>query len=134
VADLAALADQLEKVLAQGEPEQTKALLRILIAALRVNSKTRIEPTYRIVAPGVCATSKSGDGGNRTHVRDCVRMASTSVAGALISSLTRLAGGVVGDQSPRFPRLGGDGPRRVSPLSDSGLPRRRQAGPETSLA
>ena len=41
-----------------------------------------------------------GDGGNRTHVRDRVRMASTSVAGALISSLARLAGGVVRDQPP----------------------------------
>jgi Recombinase zinc beta ribbon domain len=38
------------------EPEQTKALLRILIAELRVNSKTDIQPTYRIVTPGVCAT------------------------------------------------------------------------------
>jgi hypothetical protein len=42
----------------------------------------------------------SGDGGNRTRVRDRVRMASTSVAGALISSLARLAGGVAGDQPP----------------------------------
>jgi hypothetical protein len=41
-----------------------------------------------------------GDGGNRTRVRNRVRMASTSVAGALISSPTRLAGGVVGDQPP----------------------------------
>ncbi len=41
-----------------------------------------------------------GDGGNRTHVRDSVVMASTSVSGALISSLARLAGGVAGDQSP----------------------------------
>ncbi len=57
-ADLAAVADRLDKVLAQGEPEQTKALLRILIAELRVNSKTDIQPTYRIVTPGVCATSE----------------------------------------------------------------------------
>jgi site-specific DNA recombinase len=41
-ADLAAVADRLDKVLAQGEPEQTKALLRILIAELLVNSKTEI--------------------------------------------------------------------------------------------
>lgn len=54
--DLAAVADRLDKVIAQGEPEQTKALLRILIAELRVNSKTSIQPTYRIVMPGVCAT------------------------------------------------------------------------------
>ena len=45
-------------------------------------------------------TQHNGDGGNRTHVRDRVRMASTSVAGALISSPARLAGGVAGDQSP----------------------------------
>lgn len=56
-ADLAAVADRLDKVLAQGEPEQNKALLRILIAELRVNSKTDIQPIYRIVAR-VCATSK----------------------------------------------------------------------------
>jgi len=38
--------------------EQVKALLRLLIAELRVNGKTDIQPTYRIVAPGVCATSE----------------------------------------------------------------------------
>jgi site-specific DNA recombinase len=57
-ADLAGVADRLDRTLAQGEPEQTKALLRILIAELRVNSKADIEPTYRIVTPGVCATSE----------------------------------------------------------------------------
>ncbi len=62
-ADLAATASQLEPVIADGEPEQAKALLRILIAELRVNSKTDIQPTYRIITPdrthtaGVCATS-----------------------------------------------------------------------------
>ena len=46
----------------------------------------------------------SGDGGNRTHVRNRVRMASTSVSGALISSSARLAGGVAEDQPPEvFP-------------------------------
>jgi hypothetical protein len=74
----------------------------------------------------------NGDGGNRTHVHDRVRMASTSVAGALVSPSSRLAGGVLGGQPPEFPRLGEGGPRRVSLLSDPGLPRRRQAGPETS--
>ena len=44
--------------------------------------------------------ANSGDGGNRTHVRDRVRMASTSVAGALISSLASLAGRVERDQPP----------------------------------
>lgn len=42
----------------------------------------------------------SGDGGNRTRVRGRVRMASTSVAGSLISSCARLAGRVVQDQPP----------------------------------
>jgi len=62
-ADLAATADQLEGVIAQGEPEQTKALLRILIAELRVNGRHDIQPTYRVLTPdrlltaGVCATS-----------------------------------------------------------------------------
>jgi len=36
----------------------------------------------------------SGDGGNRTRVRDRVKVASTSVSGALISPQDRLAGGV----------------------------------------
>ena len=44
--------------------------------------------------------AKSGDGGNRTRVRDRAEMASTSVAGALISSRDRLAGGVARDQLP----------------------------------
>lgn len=63
-ADLAATASQLESVIADGEPEQAKALLRILIAELRVNGKTDIQPTYRIITPdraitaGVCATSE----------------------------------------------------------------------------
>jgi chromosome segregation ATPase len=56
-ADLAATASQLESVIADGEPEQAKALLRILIAELRVNGRHDIQPTYRIVTPGVCATS-----------------------------------------------------------------------------
>ncbi|HEV3323780.1 MAG TPA: hypothetical protein VG147_16510 [Solirubrobacteraceae bacterium] len=66
-ADLAATADQLEGVIAQGEPEQTKALLRILIAELRVNGRHDIQPTYRIITPdhaataGVCATSGKVD-------------------------------------------------------------------------
>jgi hypothetical protein len=54
---------QLESVIADGEPEQAKALLRILIADLRVNGRHDIQPTYRVITPdrahtaGVCATS-----------------------------------------------------------------------------
>jgi hypothetical protein len=44
----------------------------------------------------------SGDGGNRTRVRDRVAVASTSVSGALISSSDRLAGGVSEDQLPEM--------------------------------
>jgi site-specific DNA recombinase len=63
-ADLAATASRLETVIADGEPEQAKALLRILIAELRVNGRHDIQPTYRVIAPdrthtaGVCATSE----------------------------------------------------------------------------
>jgi hypothetical protein len=70
-ADLAATASQLESVIADGEPEQAKALLRILIAELRVNGRHDIQPTYRVITPaqaataGVCATSEKVDGSGR---------------------------------------------------------------------
>jgi hypothetical protein len=50
-------------LIADGQPEQTKALLRLLIAELCVNSKADIQPTYHVLTPdrfltaGVCATS-----------------------------------------------------------------------------
>ena len=56
-ADLAAVADQLEQVLAGAEPQKAKALLRLLIEELRVDGRARIQPTYRLAAPEVCATS-----------------------------------------------------------------------------
>jgi hypothetical protein len=62
-ADLKQVADKLEWVIASGEPEKTKALLRLLIAELRVNGKADIQPTYNVLTPerlpaaGVCATS-----------------------------------------------------------------------------
>jgi exonuclease VII small subunit len=63
-AHLAANACQLETVIADGEPEQAKALLRLLlIAELRVNGRHDIQPTYRVITPdhaataGVCTTS-----------------------------------------------------------------------------
>jgi site-specific DNA recombinase len=57
-ADLAAIADRLERGIAEGEPQKTKALLRLLIQELRVDGRARIQPTYRFTAPGVCATSE----------------------------------------------------------------------------
>ena len=56
---LAAVADRLRDTLAHGEPEQTKALLRLLIKELRVNGRSEILPTYRVVTPEVCATPSS---------------------------------------------------------------------------
>lgn len=62
-ADLRQVADRLDRVIASGEPGKTKALLRLLIAELRVNNKAEIQPTYRVLTPdrlptaGVCATS-----------------------------------------------------------------------------
>jgi site-specific DNA recombinase len=57
-ADLAAVADQLERVIAEGEPQRTKALLRLLIQELRVDGRAQIQPTYRLATPEVCATSE----------------------------------------------------------------------------
>jgi hypothetical protein len=69
-------------------------------------------PESRPHGRGLRNVRKSGDGGNRTHVRNRVKMASTSVAGALISSRVRLAGGVARDQPPMvFPAQR----RRASP-------------------
>jgi hypothetical protein len=57
-ADLAAVADQLERVIAEGEPQKSKALLRLLIQELRVGGRAQIQPTYRLITPEVCATSE----------------------------------------------------------------------------
>ena len=57
-ADLAAIADQLERVVTDGEPQQAKALIRELVAELRVNSKAEILPSYYLNAAPVCATSE----------------------------------------------------------------------------
>ena len=58
-AALHAVADQLGQVIETGDPDQAKALLRILIAELRVNSRNEILPTYRVGAPVVCAQTSS---------------------------------------------------------------------------
>jgi site-specific DNA recombinase len=58
-ASLAAVADRLRDTLEAGEPAQTKALLRLLIKELRVNGRSEILPTYRVVTPEVCATTSS---------------------------------------------------------------------------
>jgi site-specific DNA recombinase len=58
-ASLKAVADRLDYVIANGEREQTKALLATLIDELRVNSRNEILPTYRVGAPAVCAPDSS---------------------------------------------------------------------------
>jgi hypothetical protein len=63
-ATLHAITDRLDHVIANGEPEQAKALLAILIADLCIHSRTEVLPTYRVGAPTVCApTSSVGDTG-----------------------------------------------------------------------
>jgi hypothetical protein len=49
----------IDHVIADGEREQAKALLAILIAELRVNSRSEILPTYRVGVPVVCAPNSS---------------------------------------------------------------------------
>jgi hypothetical protein len=49
----------LGQVIEAGDPDQAKALLRILNAELRVNSRNEILPTYRVGAPVVCAQTSS---------------------------------------------------------------------------
>jgi site-specific DNA recombinase len=58
-AELAAVADNLEATIATAEPRQAKALLRLLIKDLRVNARSEILPTYRVVTPAVCALPSS---------------------------------------------------------------------------
>jgi exonuclease VII small subunit len=60
-ADLAAIADQLERVLGEGEPQKSKALIRELVAELRVNIKAEILPSYYLDAAPVWATSEKVD-------------------------------------------------------------------------
>jgi hypothetical protein len=107
--ELGAVAGELECVIATAPATQTKALLRILIAGLRVNGKDDIRPTYRVTIPDGDAPFWPGfahsqekwrrrESNPRPQSRE--KAASTSVAGALISSPARLAGGVAGDQLP----------------------------------
>ena len=58
-AELAAVAENVETTIATAEPRQPKALLRLLIKDLRVNARSEILPTYRIVTPLACALPSS---------------------------------------------------------------------------
>jgi hypothetical protein len=48
----------LERVITEAEPQTAKALLRLLIEELCVNSRREIQPTYRLVTPPVRAISE----------------------------------------------------------------------------
>jgi exonuclease VII small subunit len=50
VAAVAGLADELDEILTTESPEQAKELLRLLIKEIRVHSRRRIVPTYRVPA------------------------------------------------------------------------------------
>jgi site-specific DNA recombinase len=91
-ADLAAVADQLERVIAEGEPQKTKALLRLLIEELRVDGRAQIQPTYRLVMPEVCATSEKVEAaGIEPASADAPDRTSTSVVCASPSPAGRFA-------------------------------------------
>jgi hypothetical protein len=60
--ELAAVADQLEDVILNQPSERSKALLRLLVHELRVQSRAEIQPTYRVVSPLVCTTSEKVGG------------------------------------------------------------------------
>jgi hypothetical protein len=62
VAALATVADRLERTIAEANPKQARALLRLLIKELKVNGKSEILPTYRVVTPEVCAPPSSVGG------------------------------------------------------------------------
>jgi hypothetical protein len=53
------VADNLETIIAAADPRQAKALLRLLIKDLRVNTRSEILPTYRVITPAVCALPSS---------------------------------------------------------------------------
>jgi site-specific DNA recombinase len=61
-ADLEAVADQLQRTIAEADPRQAKALLQLLIKDLRVNGRSEILPTYRIITPEVCELPSSVGG------------------------------------------------------------------------
>ena len=62
-AALARLADQLEAIVAEENPEQAKELLRLLVKDIRVHDRRRIIPSYRIPAAVRATPRKVGGTG-----------------------------------------------------------------------
>jgi len=73
---VAEVADHLESVVDEGDPQKAKALLRLLIDELRVNSRSEILPTYRLVTPEVCAMSEKVEAAGIEPAEDSDRSAS----------------------------------------------------------
>jgi hypothetical protein len=71
-AELAAVAENLETTIATADPRQAKALLRLLIKDLRVNARSQILPTYRIITPAVCALPSSVGGAGIEPATSCL--------------------------------------------------------------
>ncbi len=89
-ATLHAVADHLEHTIAHGETEQAKALLAILIADLRVNSRAEVLPTYRLGTPAVCApTSSVGDPGLEPGTSSFIRRRAVCAGNARIACVHR---------------------------------------------
>ncbi len=71
-AELAAVADNLETTIATADPRQAKGLLRLLIKDLRINGRSEILPTYRVVTPAVCALPSSVGGAGLEPATSCL--------------------------------------------------------------
>jgi hypothetical protein len=72
-AELSAVAQHLDQLIAAGDPKQANALLRLLIAELRVNSRDEILPTYRVIDPSVCAPTSSVEPTGIEPVTSCLQ-------------------------------------------------------------
>jgi hypothetical protein len=91
--ELAGVADHLETVIAETDPQKAKALCRLLIDELRVNSRAEILPTYRLVTPEVCAMSEKVEAaGIEPASADAPERASTSLSCDLHSPGGRFTG------------------------------------------
>jgi hypothetical protein len=113
-ADLTALADQLEHVLAEGEPQNAKALLRLMIQELRVDGRAQIQPTYRLVTPAVCATSEKVE---RTGIEPVTSGLQSSTRSCGMSRRGR------GSRREQAFRLSASGDYRASPVSSGDVVR-----------
>gem|GEM_PF-2785962 len=88
-ADLAEIADAIEAVSTEGDPQKAKALLRLLIDELRVNGRAEILPTYRLVTPEVCAMSEKVGAAGIEHPRIWASFSHRGMHGGMHPTRTR---------------------------------------------